>query len=1008
LAGESVCTRVTVLLVIAVLLLSNAAFAFAQMPDANSADDSNTVFEETGPDIRETGLIPVETTLPDSNQAADSSTQTDNEQSQEDQNQASNSELPESQGNTQPAGMEEPPITPGFPTAVAMGSTHCPKQPKEPDENTLVIEAYPLNEMLCSNRPTGQYCTDWEASCNQTTWAYPNTYFYIYMRVYDIFHNDRYDYSIRIDADDPNGEDIRWWNGSEWVDHLEYRYNGTGTWAYLCNQFWIYLTTHTGQWRLKFRLHDYLDGTNYYFSKYITIKCDNDSHCSAGQACRSNHCVTCTSHSYYKCYNDDLYWYDSCDRREEMKEDCRISCGWDTRDGISDYYCSNGMKANWNVYVFDLWRNGKPNATVQYDLRDGQGWQFGGQTNSSGNLQFTKILDISSGSGKALDTRAISTEGALCEERYNFFEKEDDTDTYFFLCPEANPDNQLHISMNANRTEYQQEEQIQFSFNVKDNAANNVQGAFIGLILQDGSTATAPNTDSSGNSTYSMTAAGEGVQKFMAITFKEGYKNASTETSITVKEKPKTVVEVMGTDQLPVPGATVYVNGQASATTGPTGRATIATPPGTNTIEVESEGQRCGSRSVVGTGSQNIVCEQKGDLVVRLLSPDGSPIANAYIQIDGKQTATTNASGAHYYKGINYGTHNISIFVSIKEAPELDYEDFTASTQTTVNSSYLLKEFILTTSGIQPTATAAENEEVLTLENFEIETATITRQEFTEKGAVIKGKINTDASTFNRQQAATPTMNDPCIEGYQRTGSWPTECQENQIWVATDALIDNINTTPTAMDCMDAKCMMNTAVILSPKIFGPFSRPFWFDGSQFVRTTYTEPGLGPLNKPPHIPSWCLEKFGLARGNIINHINNKIYFGGVEKYNGHIAKYQKGGKECTLFYEPHTGRCEADEGCEKEPKDYIRRPGAGYPMWVPDEIIEETINKNQVQNGWPTITNYDPYKSLTIAPVEGAILGLSAAVIIYGIWLVGKCTIAAFFTGPGAALVCAMP
>lgn len=34
----------------------------------------------------------------------------------------------------------------------------------------------------------------------------------------------------------------------------------------------------------------------------------------------------CTSHSYLLCYNNDLHWYDSCDRREEQKESCIYGC----------------------------------------------------------------------------------------------------------------------------------------------------------------------------------------------------------------------------------------------------------------------------------------------------------------------------------------------------------------------------------------------------------------------------------------------------------------------------------------------------------------------------------------------------------------------------------------------------------------------------------------------------------------------------------------------------------
>ncbi len=35
--------------------------------------------------------------------------------------------------------------------------------------------------------------------------------------------------------------------------------------------------------------------------------------------------MECTSHSYFKCYSGDVYWYDSCDVREKKKEECGTS-----------------------------------------------------------------------------------------------------------------------------------------------------------------------------------------------------------------------------------------------------------------------------------------------------------------------------------------------------------------------------------------------------------------------------------------------------------------------------------------------------------------------------------------------------------------------------------------------------------------------------------------------------------------------------------------------------------
>ena len=46
---------------------------------------------------------------------------------------------------------------------------------------------------------------------------------------------------------------------------------------------------------------------------------------------------SCSSHEYHKCYNDDVYWFDSCGNREEKKEEC----GSDSCDTWGINYCKN-------------------------------------------------------------------------------------------------------------------------------------------------------------------------------------------------------------------------------------------------------------------------------------------------------------------------------------------------------------------------------------------------------------------------------------------------------------------------------------------------------------------------------------------------------------------------------------------------------------------------------------------------------------------------------------------
>ncbi|MBI2583843.1 MAG: S8 family serine peptidase [Candidatus Aenigmarchaeota archaeon] len=56
--------------------------------------------------------------------------------------------------------------------------------------------------------------------------------------------------------------------------------------------------------------------------------------CTSG--CQNGQCIVCTSQSYSACFGDDLYWYDSCNRRQGIRQDC----GDTTYGAWSASYCS--------------------------------------------------------------------------------------------------------------------------------------------------------------------------------------------------------------------------------------------------------------------------------------------------------------------------------------------------------------------------------------------------------------------------------------------------------------------------------------------------------------------------------------------------------------------------------------------------------------------------------------------------------------------------------------------
>ena len=74
--------------------------------------------------------------------------------------------------------------------------------------------------------------------------------------------------------------------------------------------------------------------------------------CGTGYTCTNGQCqIFCTPHLSYTCYNDDVYWYDSCNVREEIKEDCEtgefcengicVTAGCDFDDDYKNYLNSN-------------------------------------------------------------------------------------------------------------------------------------------------------------------------------------------------------------------------------------------------------------------------------------------------------------------------------------------------------------------------------------------------------------------------------------------------------------------------------------------------------------------------------------------------------------------------------------------------------------------------------------------------------------------------------------------
>ncbi len=80
--------------------------------------------------------------------------------------------------------------------------------------------------------------------------------------------------------------------------------------------------------------------------------------CPSGCNSSTNACNSCDSHARSECYNNDLYWFDSCGNRQEIKQDCVSNCSNSTCDPTG-----NSTTTNINVPANIKWFSSGLNIT---------------------------------------------------------------------------------------------------------------------------------------------------------------------------------------------------------------------------------------------------------------------------------------------------------------------------------------------------------------------------------------------------------------------------------------------------------------------------------------------------------------------------------------------------------------------------------------------------------------------------------------------------------------------
>jgi len=86
---------------------------------------------------------------------------------------------------------------------------------------------------------------------------------------------------------------------------------------------------------------------NDYTNKPKHTSCGTNNECDG-----SGNCIYCTSHEYYSCYDNDVYWYNKCDNKEDKKAEC----GEDFYGSWTEYCDGNDLRKKrnyYNRYCFD-------------------------------------------------------------------------------------------------------------------------------------------------------------------------------------------------------------------------------------------------------------------------------------------------------------------------------------------------------------------------------------------------------------------------------------------------------------------------------------------------------------------------------------------------------------------------------------------------------------------------------------------------------------------------------
>jgi len=380
----------------------------------------------------------------------------------------------------------------------------------------------------------------------------------------------------------------------------------------------------------------------------------------AGCNSSTNQCNTCTSHDHVGCFNNDVYWYNSCSQVEDMQQDCRISCNAGTPPT-----CNNGLLGNFTVKAKNSQGTPEQNATVSFRRQDAVTFQFAGMTDSTGNFSFSDLWPFDGGGWIGYEFKVVTASGADCGTHYSVINNEGDTDNPMFRCPIANNNNYLRIQPSGPET-INLGQNLQLDALIRNLLSAPISQALVGLIRPYAQPPLSGLSDGAGNVSFQDTGIPAGTHNFQFIASKPNYHYGEAWKKVTVKPQ-QIPIAVKDNQGKPVPNAKILIGVQIAGFTDATGKLVVDVNQPINTFHaLNTDDIDCGYRTVQIGEQANFVCPKNPQLRVDVDNNSGLALANVAVAMDENILDYTDAFG-YALVDVNSGSHTIQIYYRMDE-----------------------------------------------------------------------------------------------------------------------------------------------------------------------------------------------------------------------------------------------------------------------------------------------------------------------------------------------------